>query len=106
MSTAQGVLTRNSADRITLVFVIDDRQVTFAGAVTPSVEPFSTNNVTLAYENVNGLFSSRSFNGQIGPNTFKFRFDNGVVATGDLSPPGVSPAFSVTGSGQWMQELS
>ncbi|KAF4446031.1 hypothetical protein F53441_10289 [Fusarium austroafricanum] len=103
MPTAQGIAIRNGANRITLVFVIDDLQVTFSAAINPPIQPFSVNDATITYNSLDDLTSTHSISGQIGPETFSLSFDNGVTAEGNLSPPGVSPASTVHGSGSWEQ---
>ncbi|XEU95937.1 hypothetical protein FSHL1_001222 [Fusarium sambucinum] len=105
MSTAQGVFVRNSTNHITLVFVINETQVTCSGTVSPSIPPFTTKNVTLTYNDINKMSSTRSYSGRIGQNRFKLDFDNGFTAEGDLNPPGVIPAMVVNGAGRGSNSL-
>jgi hypothetical protein len=103
MSTAQGVIIRNSANRLTAVFVIDGLQITFSATVSPSIQPFTTDNVTLTYGNVEELVATRSYSGQVGPEKIRLALDNGPKIEGTLSLPGVSPASVVNGTGTWEQ---
>ncbi|RBA11003.1 hypothetical protein FPRO05_14313 [Fusarium proliferatum] len=103
MSTAPGSLVRNSANRFTAVFVINGLQSTFSATMNPSVQPFSSNNVTLTYNKASDLTGTRSYNGRIGPDDLALTLDNGVQITGTLNQPGIDPAASVDGSGVWEQ---
>ena len=103
MPTAQGSIVRNSANRITAVFVIDDIQNTFSGTISPAIQPFTANGITLTYNSQDDLTTARSFQGRVGPNTIKSTFDNGPVIEGELNQPGISPASTVDGNGSWEQ---
>lgn len=103
MSTARGTLFRNSPNRITAVFVIDEIQRTFTATVSPAVQPFTSNSATLTYTDPELLTSTRSYSGRIGVNTYELTLANGPTITGDLNVPGISPASTVNGSGAWEQ---
>ncbi|KAF4985197.1 hypothetical protein FDECE_16738 [Fusarium decemcellulare] len=101
MSTAHGVLIRTSPNRLNATFVVDGIQYTYAAAVNPAIQPFSSNSAKLVYENVDDLTSTRQFSGRIGPNNFKLTLNNGAVIEGELSPPGIQPASTIDGTGVW-----
>ncbi|KAI0444637.1 hypothetical protein F4803DRAFT_510728 [Xylaria telfairii] len=103
MPTAKGTVTRPSANRLTFVFVIDGLQYTFNATVSPSIQPFTANNLTLTYTDVDQLTSTRSYSGRIGINDLNLKWDNGPEVTGGLNVPGISPASTVNGSGAWEQ---
>ncbi|CAG7564249.1 unnamed protein product [Fusarium equiseti] len=104
MPSAQGTAFQNSPAKITLVFDVEGRQVTFSADLGISIQPFSVNTTTVTYNDVDDLTSTRSFTGQIGPGHIKLNFDNGTSVTGSLNPPGVSPVSMVAGSGTWQQD--
>jgi hypothetical protein len=101
MPTANGTLTRVSANRIIAVFIVDDIQQTFNAAISPALQPFTSNQATLTYNSEGDLTSTRHFSGVIGTTTFKLTLDNGPIIEGALNIPGVSPASTVDGSGAW-----
>ena len=103
MPTAPGTLTRNSPNRITALFVIDDLQYTFSATVSPSIQPFTSQTATLDYESLDKLTSTRLYSGRIGTTTFKLALDNGPTMKGELNLPGVVPASTVNGNGAWEQ---
>lgn len=105
MSTAKGTFVRNSSNRLTATFVVDGIQITFNATVSPAVQAFTSNNATLNYTEMDQLTSTRRYSGIIGTDTFKLTLDNGPVMEGQLNPPGLSPANSVSGSGAWEQAL-
>ena len=92
---------RNSANRVTAVFVIEEIQRTFSANVSPSIQAFTSNSATLTYDTVEQLTSTRSYSGRIGTNTYELTLDNGPKITGGLNVPGLSPANTVAGTGVW-----
>lgn len=103
MPTAPGTLIRNSASRITALFIIDDLQYSFSATVSPSIQPFTSQTATVEYSNPDDLTSTRSYSGNIGTDTFKLTLHNGPTLKGQLNPPGVFPASTVDGTGVWEQ---
>ncbi|KAK4198634.1 hypothetical protein QBC40DRAFT_298322 [Triangularia verruculosa] len=103
MPTADGTFFRNSANRVTAVFIIDEIQMTFTATVAPSIQPFTSKSATLTYDDVESLTSTRSYSGLIGTDTYALIFDNGPKITGNLNVPGISPANTVAGTGVWEQ---
>ncbi|KAH6854678.1 hypothetical protein B0I37DRAFT_362772 [Chaetomium sp. MPI-CAGE-AT-0009] len=101
MPTAKGTFYRNSANRVTAVFVVDEIQRTFSATVSPSIQPFTSNSATLTYDDDDQLTSTRSYSGRIGTDTFELTLNNGTKITGDLNVPGLSPASTVNGTGAW-----
>lgn len=105
MPTAPGSLTRLSANRFKAVFVVDGLKTTFAATMNPSVQPFTSNNVTLTYGKVDDLTGTRSYTGKIGTDTLTLTLDNGPSVAGKLNPPGISPAATIDGEGSWEQDF-
>ncbi|KAK4106641.1 hypothetical protein N658DRAFT_491275 [Parathielavia hyrcaniae] len=104
MPTAQGTLVRNSDNRFTAEFATDDGlQTTFSATVSPAIHPFTTNSVTLTYDDAEQLTSTRSYTGRIGIDKFVLAFANGPIISGGLNVPGVYPAETVAGTGAWEQ---
>ncbi|KAL4252801.1 hypothetical protein ABKN59_005415 [Abortiporus biennis] len=101
MPTVKGSFHRNSPNRITAVFVVDGIQVTYTATVSPSIQPFTSNNARLTYDDIDDLASTRGYDGRIGTDTFKLTLKNGPVIEGNLNVPGIAPAATVNGSGAW-----
>ncbi|KAL4252793.1 hypothetical protein ABKN59_005392 [Abortiporus biennis] len=101
MPTAKGSFHRESANRFIAVFVVDGIQVSYSATVSPSMQPFTSNNATLTYDDVDDLTSTRGYEGRIGTDDFKLTIKNGPTIEGQLNVPGISPAATVNGSGAW-----
>lgn len=101
MPDVPGTIIRNSPNRITALFVIDDIQYQFSATVSPSIQPFSSKLATLEYSSPEQLTSTRSYHGKIGTNTLQLNVDNGPTVRGELNLPGVVPASTVDGAGAW-----
>ncbi|OTA98298.1 hypothetical protein M426DRAFT_116968 [Hypoxylon sp. CI-4A] len=101
MPTAAGYVSRVSANRIVLAFIIDGLQYTFGASISPPIQPFSTQSATLTYSAAEDLAGARSFNGHIGTESLSLTFDNGPKVDGQLNAPGIDPASTASGSGAW-----
>ncbi|GAW15234.1 hypothetical protein ANO14919_046430 [Xylariales sp. No.14919] len=101
MPTAKGSVIRPSAARLTFVFVIEGIQYNFNATVSPAIQPFTSNTLTLTYAGVDDLTSTRDYSGRIGTSDLKLTWNNGPEVTGGINQPGISPANTVTGSGAW-----
>ncbi|KAL5536373.1 hypothetical protein ACEPAF_195 [Sanghuangporus sanghuang] len=96
-----GVVARGSAGQVIAYFVVEGTQLSFTSTISPSVQPFTSQDATLKYDNKSDLSSAHNISGSIGTATFSFSFDNGPSITGDLNQPALSSKTSVTGSGTW-----
>ncbi|KAM3066696.1 hypothetical protein ACMFMG_002405 [Clarireedia jacksonii] len=103
MPSVTGTFTRNSANRVTAVFVIDGIQNTFTATVSPAMQAFTSNQATLTYGAADELTSTRNYDGHIGINDFNLTINNGPTIVGQLNTPGINPASTVTGTGNWEQ---
>ncbi|KAI1157494.1 hypothetical protein F5B18DRAFT_166996 [Nemania serpens] len=102
-NTASGNVQRLSQNRLSFVFIIDGIQHTFNATVSPGLQPFTSNNLTLKYGHIDDLTSTRTYSGRIGTDTLSLRWNNGPTVEGTLNVPGLSPANTVNGTGAWEQ---
>ncbi|KAL5492897.1 hypothetical protein ACEPAI_4347 [Sanghuangporus weigelae] len=96
-----GCVVRGSTGQVIMYFVVEGTQLSFTSTISPSVQPFTSQDATLKYDNKSDLSSAHNISGSIGTATFSFNFDNGPSITGDLNQPALSSKTPVTGSGTW-----
>ncbi|KAF5126285.1 hypothetical protein E5D57_000196 [Metarhizium anisopliae] len=101
MPTVNGTLNHISPNRFTASFFIKGVVYQFPATVSPGLPTYTTNNTILKYTSVNDLTSTHHFSGVMGVNKFELAEDNGPIIKGDLNEPGIVPAITVDGSGQW-----
>ena len=94
-NSAKGTFVRNSANRVTAIFVVDGIQWTYSATVSPALQPFTSNLATLKYSDIDQLTSTRPCDGRIGTDTFELKLKNGPVISGELNVPGISPAATI-----------
>ncbi|THH21463.1 hypothetical protein EW146_g106 [Bondarzewia mesenterica] len=103
MPTATGFIkTVSPGTKFTASFTIDDLLYTFAGSLSPSVQNFESNQVTLEYNSIGQLTTRRPFEGKIGKDDFNLTLGNGPKISGTLDTP-IDPASTVSGSATWTQ---
>ncbi|KAH7108842.1 hypothetical protein B0J11DRAFT_602027 [Dendryphion nanum] len=100
-SSVVGTFTRNSANRVTATFVIDQIMRSFTATISPAIQPFTSNQAKLTYDDLEKLTGTRNYSGRVGINDFSLTLDNGVTIVGELNPPGIQPASTVDGTGNW-----
>lgn len=99
-----GSFTRESPSVVRAIFVIENGTYEFVATLAATLNPFTTNNVTLTYESVDELIGFHNISGYIGENTFEVVVKDGKgnpTIAGDLNPPYYIPPVQIAGFGVW-----
>ncbi|UNI13655.1 hypothetical protein JDV02_000378 [Purpureocillium takamizusanense] len=105
MPQIPGTFYRQSSSVIIATFVISSGSqtgtYTFFGTLLSTVNPFTTNNVTLQYSDIGKLVGHHQFNGYFGEQKFELILENGPIISGDINAPFYIPPTSISGYGVW-----
>ncbi|KAI5917443.1 hypothetical protein F4810DRAFT_45606 [Camillea tinctor] len=103
MPVVPGNLIRSGPHQVTALFVIHNQQATFTGSVNGDapLQFFTTNDVTLTYNEDSELGPDRTFEGPFGMHDFELTLDNGAVIKGKLNGHGINSTSTISGSGSW-----
>ncbi|MEU9359976.1 hypothetical protein AB0D35_17945 [Streptomyces sp. NPDC048301] len=102
MPTAKGSLSRVNISTIMGRFDLDGDVLTFEASISPSMPAFTSNDVTLTYDDVEELTTHYAYTGRIGAEELSLELANGPTMTGLLDEPGLGVALSVRGKGSWL----
>jgi hypothetical protein len=91
-----------TAGRFVSSFTINGILYNASGSFASTVPEFGSNDVTLKYDYIGDLTSTRSFSGHVGTDDIALTFDVGPTITGKLSMP-IMPPSTVSDSAVWTQ---
>lgn len=103
MPTAPGVCISNNSNRVTVMFVADGTQYCYSATVSPTLEPFTSDEALITYEKLDDISSMNEFKGEIGPEGFALKVNNGPKIEGSLKAPRATSVRTVDGHGMWEQ---
>jgi hypothetical protein len=95
----------DNSNKVTVMFVADGTQYCYSATVSPTLEPFTSDEALITYDKLDDIsnLNDYDFKGQIGPDGFALKVNNGPKIEGSLKAPRSKAVRSVDGHGMWEQ---
>lgn len=101
MPTANGFIkSTSSGTKFTASFVINNLQYSYAGSLSPSLQPFACQTAVLTYTTIGELTTTRSYEGIVGTKKVKIEIANGPTIEGTLDDE-IDPSSTIGGNAVW-----